>query len=161
MRLLRLCITQKVLQQPFPSFSLPFLHGLVQVINVFFFSFCFRHVWPILVLLGWYSVFFQAMTFRDNNGEFKQENVGSCSSTTKFILIPLYRQIKYPAYLFNLIPAWNTHYSLINSENVFCFNTKQLFFFNSLSIEWNILGFSLRWCNTSKSENLSIHTTFF
>ena len=32
-----------------------------------------------------------------------------------------------PAYLFNLIPARNTHYSLRTSDNIPCFNTKHNF----------------------------------
>ena len=35
---------------------------------------------------------------------------------------------KSPAYLFNLIPARNTHYSLWNSDNILCFNTRHNFF---------------------------------
>ena len=38
---------------------------------------------------------------------------------------------KSPAYLFNLIPARNTHYSLRTSDNIPCFNTKHNFFRNS------------------------------
>ena len=38
---------------------------------------------------------------------------------------------KSPAYLFNLIPARNTHYSRRTSDNIPCFNTKHSFFKNS------------------------------
>ena len=34
---------------------------------------------------------------------------------------------KSPAYLFNLIPARNTHYSLRTSDNIPCFNTEHNF----------------------------------
>ena len=44
---------------------------------------------------------------------------------------------KSPANLFNLIPARNTHYSLRNSDNIPCFNTKQKNFQNFLSIDYN------------------------
>ena len=51
------------------------------------------------------------------------------------------------AYFFNLIPARKTHYSLRNSGNISCFNTKHNFFkhsfFSSTIIEFNKLDVSL------------------
>ena len=44
---------------------------------------------------------------------------------------------KSPAYLFNLIPARNTHYSLRTSDNIPCFNTKQFLQKFFLSIDYN------------------------
>ena len=59
---------------------------------------------------------------------------------------------KSPAYLFNLIPARNTHYSLRTSDNIPCFNTKHSFFKNSFFpstiIEWNKLDLTLRKCDS-------------
>ena len=59
---------------------------------------------------------------------------------------------KSPAYLFNLIPARNTHYSLRTSDNIPCFNTKHSFFKNSFFpstiIEWNKLDLILRKCDS-------------
>ena len=53
-----------------------------------------------------------------------------------------------PAYLFNLIPARNTHNSLRISDNIPCFNTKHSFFKNSFFpstiIEWNKLDLTLQ-----------------
>ena len=59
---------------------------------------------------------------------------------------------KSPAYLFNLIPARNTHYSRRTSDNTPCFNTKHSFFKNSFFpstiIEWNKLDLTLRKCDS-------------
>ena len=55
---------------------------------------------------------------------------------------------KCPAYLFNLITARNTHYSLRTSDNIPSFNVKYIFFKNyflpSTLIEWNKLDDSLQ-----------------
>ena len=59
---------------------------------------------------------------------------------------------KSPAYLFNSIPARNTHYSLRTSDNIPCFNIKHNFFKNSFFpwtiIEWNKLDLTLRKCDS-------------
>ena len=59
---------------------------------------------------------------------------------------------KSSAYLFNLIPARNTHYPLRNSDKIPCFNTKHNFFKNSFFpstlMEWNKLDVSLRKCDS-------------
>lgn len=48
----------------FSSFSSLFLNGLTKTCCVFFSYFYFRSVWPILVLLTWYTMCFQAISFR-------------------------------------------------------------------------------------------------
>ena len=69
-------------------------------------------------------------------------------------LCPFYKifKNKSPAYLFNLVPARNTHYSLRTSDNIPCFNTKHSFFknifFQSTIIEWNKLDVSLQKVDT-------------
>ena len=59
---------------------------------------------------------------------------------------------KSPAYLFNLIPERNTHYSLRTSDNILCFNTQHSFlknsFFPSTIIRWNKLDLTLRKCDS-------------
>ena len=59
-----------------------------------------------------------------------------------------------PACFFNIIPKRNTHYSLRNSDNIPCFNTRHNFFknssFPSTIIEWNKLDVSLRKCDSFK-----------
>ena len=49
----------------------------------------------------------------------------------KFCLFYKIFNNKSPAYLFNLIPARNTHYLLRILDNTLCFNTKHSFFKNS------------------------------
>ena len=55
---------------------------------------------------------------------------------------------KFPAYLFNLIPAKKTHYSHKNSDNIPFSNTRHCFFKNSFFpstiIEWFKLDISVR-----------------
>ena len=69
-------------------------------------------------------------------------------------LCVFYKIFKYksPAYLFNLIPARNTHYSLRNSDNIPCFNTKLNFskhyFSLSTITERNKLDVDLRKCDS-------------
>ena len=59
---------------------------------------------------------------------------------------------KSPGYLFDLIPARITHYSLRHSDNIPYLNTKhnfsKKFFLPSTIIESNILDFSQRKCSS-------------
>ena len=57
-----------------------------------------------------------------------------------------------PSYLYNIIPATNTHYAFRNSDKIPYFKTKHSFFknsfFPSVIIEWNKSDPSLRRCRS-------------
>ena len=59
------------------------------------------------------------------------ESLQLCRWYRKFCLFYKIFKNKSPTYLFNLIPARNTHYSLRTSDNIPCINTKHNFFRNS------------------------------
>ena len=69
--LLRLCVTQKALKQPFLQFFSPILVTIFEendkIYCVFFFYFCFKHLRPISDLLTCYAVYFQALSFKDKH----------------------------------------------------------------------------------------------